>query len=116
MEIPAQRFGETRSGKAICSYMTAATQDADTVAQLTADFSPSDYFDAMALFQYLAIRTLRRTSADSRDLERYEWYYEFHFDRLTDEQMDEQKSALSLVTSIRVVQHGKSRADDLFVD
>ena len=116
MDIASQRFGETRSGKAICTYTTATTEDTGMVAQLVADFSPSDYFDAMALFQYLAIRALRRAGAASGDLERYEWYYGFYFIRLSSEQIDEQMRGLSLVTSICVVKHGNSGADDLFVD
>ena len=116
MDIPSQRFGETRSGKPICTYTTAASEDSRTEAQLTANFSSSDCFDAMALFQYLAIRALRRTGAASRDFERYEWYYGFHLGRQSSEQIDEQMRTMSLVTSIRVVKHGKSRADDLFVD
>jgi hypothetical protein len=113
MKIPTQKFGETRSGKAICAY---TTDDAATVAKLIADFSPSDYFDAMALFQYLAIRELRRNGRHTTDFHRYEWYEVYHAEALGKTNQYAQMRVLSLVTSFDIVDYGKSRADHLFVD
>ena len=113
MNIPTQRFGETRSGRAICTY---TTEDAKIVADLTADFTPADRFDAMALLQYLAIRVLRRTGVDPREFGRYAWHATIHVNRMSQEDLEREMRALSLTTSFGVAKHGKSRADHLFID
>jgi len=113
MEIPAQRFGKTRSGKSICTY---TTDDSKDVVGLVGNFSPADYFDAMALFQYLTIRELRRRGNGTDDFRRFIWYDRLHSQLLGHARQDLERRILSLVTSIAVVRHGQSRADQIFVD
>ncbi len=89
---------------------------AKIVADLTADFTPADRFDAMALLQYLAIRVLRRTGVDPREFSRYAWHATIHVNRMSQEDLEREMRALSLTTSFGVAKHGKSRADHLFID
>jgi len=113
MNIPNQKLGETRSGKPICTF---TTEDAKTVVGLTADFTAADRFDAMALLQYLAIRALRRAAADPHEFGRYAWHASIHMNLISKEDLQKEMRSLSLVTSIGVSKHGKSRADHIFVD
>ena len=113
MKIPSQRFGNTRCGKDICTY---STEDAALVASLVNDFSPSDSFDAMALFQYLLMRARRRVGEDSDDFRCMALHELCHSQRLTRHELELEMRALSLVTSIDMVHYGKGRADHLFID
>lgn len=113
MKIPAQRYGETRSGKAICTYTTDSPEE---VMHLVADFSSADIFDAMALLQYLAIRLIRRLSTHGNDFHRFEWYHGTYLDRLSNEELQAEKCHLSLVTSFDITKYGQGRADHLFID
>ena len=112
MKIPTQRFGQTRSGKVICTYLT---DDPTTVAESFKDFSREDYFDAYALFQHLMIREVRR-AVETEDRGRFTMWSAFHEKRLADADKAAQMKALSLVTSIHIVEHGKGRADRFFRD
>jgi len=111
LKMPAQRFGQTRSGKAICTHLT----DNPTTVEHFKDFNSEDDFDAYALFQYLLIRELRRTNNCGAH-RRYVTWALFHDNRLGDPEKAAQMSTLSLVTSIDIVKHGKSRADHFFRD
>ncbi len=113
MKIPSQRFGKTRSGKDISTYSSG---DPALVASLVNDFSPSDSFDAMALFQYLLIRARRRAGEDSDDFRRMALHEQCHSQRLTRRELESEMRVLSLVTSIDMVQYGKGRADYFFID
>ena len=113
MKIPAQRYGETRSGQPICTYTTV---DPEAVASIIADFSPADSFDAVALFQYLLLRELRLRGNGTEEYRRYTFHEACHARRLSRHDLAREKLVLSLVTSIAIVRYGKSRADQLFVD
>ena len=110
MKTPEQRFGQTRSGKAICTYIT---EDSTMMTEAFKDFSTKDDFDAYALFQHLLIRELRR-AGESDEYQRYLRWSAFHEQRLGDQEKAAQMAALSLVISIDVAQHGKGRADHFF--
>ena len=112
MKTPTQRFGQTRSGKVICTYLT---DDPTTVAEAFEDFSNEDDFDAYALFQHLMIREVRR-AVETEDRGRFTMWSAFHEKRLADADKAAQMKALSLVTSIDVVHYGKRRADHFLVD
>lgn len=112
MNTPAQRFGQTRSGKAICTYLT---DDPSAEAESFKEFSREDDFDAYALFQYLIIRELRREGGAAEN-NRFALWSVFHEKRLGDQEKTAQMRALSLVTSIDVAKHGKCRADHFFRD
>ena len=112
MKAPRQRFGQTRSGMDICTYLT---DDPTTVAEAFKDYSSEDDFDAYALFQHLIIREVRR-AGESDENKRFALWSAFHEKRLTDAGKAAQMSALSLVTSIHIVKHGKGRADRFFRD
>ena len=85
-------------------------------AQLISDFGQSDHFDAMALFQFLAIRELRRRGQDTDDFKIFEWYARLHSQALDKASRILEMRTLSLVTSIDVVHYGKRRADHILVD
>jgi len=112
LKTPTQRFGQTRSGKVICTYLT---DDPTMVAESFTDFSSEDDFDAYALFQYLMMREVRRTGV-SRENKQFTLWSVFHENRLTDADRAAQMKALSLVTNIHIVNHGKGRADHFFRD
>jgi hypothetical protein len=112
LKTPTQRFGQTRSGKVICTYLT---DDPTMVAESFTDFSSEDDFDAYALFQYLMMREVRRTGV-SRENKQFTLWSVFHENRLTDADRAAQMKALSLVISIHIVNHGKGRADHFFRD
>ena len=112
MKTPAQRFGQTRSGKSICTYLT---DDPTTVADGFKDFTSADDFDAFALFQHLMTRAVRRTG-ESEHLGRFVTWSALHEKRLADADKAAQMSALSLVTSIQIAKHGMGRADRFFRD
>ena len=112
LKTPTQRFGQTRSGKTICTYLT---DDPTTVTESFKDYSSADDFDAYALFQYLMLREVRR-AGESEEHRRFNIWSLFHEKRLTDAYKAAQMKALSLVTSIHVVKHGKGRADRFFRD
>jgi len=112
LKTPTQRFGQTRSGKVICTYLT---DDPTTVAESFKDFSSEDDFDAYALFQHLMIREVRR-AVETEDRGRFTMWSAFHEKRLADADKAAQMKALSLVTSIHIVEHGKGRADLFFRD
>jgi len=110
LKTPTQRFGQTRSGKAICTYLT---DDPTTVAESFKDFSSEDDFDAYALFQYLMMREVRR-AGESEENKQFTLWSTFHEKRLTDADRAAKMKALLLVTSIHIVNHGKGRADRPF--
>ena len=110
MKTPTQRFGQTRSGKAICTYLT---DDPTTVDESFKDFTSDDDFDAYALFQYLMIREVRRGVGHVENKQFTIWS-SFHENQLTVADRTVQMEALSLVISIHIVNHGKGRADHLF--
>jgi len=85
------------------------------VAESFKSSSSEDDFDAYALFQYLMIREVRRAVA-TEDRGRFTMWSLFHEKRLTDADRTAQMKALSLVTSIHIVEHGKGRADRVFRD
>lgn len=113
VKIPSQIFGKTRSSKDICTY---SSEDPALVASLVNDFSPSDSFDAMALFQYLLIRARRRVGEDSDDFRRMALHELCHSQRLTHQELELEMRVLLLVTSIDMVQYGKGRAHHFFID
>ena len=79
MKIPAQRFGETRSGKPICTYHT---EDASARSALLKNFNVDDDFDAFALFQYLLLREVRRRPTNSHDVKRFQSWSDLHAQRI----------------------------------
>jgi len=116
VKVPVQRFGETRSGKAINTY---STDDPREIAEVLKDFAAEDDFDAFALFQHLVRRELPRgdcESQESADFQRFNIWSGVHNERLGPQARQAQMDILSLVTSIAVAEYGNSRADDLFRD
>jgi len=110
LKIPPQRFGECRSGKPICTYLT---DDLSERAELVKDFNDKDHFDAFALFQHLVRREIRRKSPHGNELQRFQSWSDLHYERISDTAM---KDGLSIITSLDIVKHGKGRADDFFRD
>ena len=116
MKLPAQRFGETRSGKAINTY---SIDDPTEIADVLKEFTVEDDFDAFALFQHLVRRELRRRDRDSQesaDFLRFDEWSLVHENRLDPQEKQHQMVSLSLVTSIAVAEYGNGRADHLFRD
>jgi len=113
MKIPAQRIGETRSGKRICTYHT---EDASERSELLKDFNVHDDFDAFALFQYLLLREVKRGSADSSDFQRFQSWSDLHAQRAGSTEVSILKAELSIITSLDLVKYGQRRADHIFRD
>ena len=113
MKIPAQRFGETRSGKPICTYHT---EDASARSALLKNFNVDDDFDAFALFQYLLLREVRRRPTNSHDVKRFQSWSDLHAQRIGGAAFSILKVRLFIITSLDLVKYGKRRADRLFRD
>ena len=111
MKIPPQRFGECRSGKPICTYLT---DDRSERADLVKDFNMEDHFDAFALFQHLLRREIGRKSPLADELQRFQIWSDLHYGRISGTAMTALKDGLSIITSLDIVKHGKCRADDFF--
>jgi hypothetical protein len=64
--------GITRSGKSI--YVSRHGDDIVAPHPATADFSPDDHFDAVAVFEFLVLRSKRRHGQDSAEYGLYNHY------------------------------------------
>ena len=113
MNTPGQRFGETRSGKPICTYLT---DDLVERTQLINNFSAEDNFDALALFQHLLRREFRRATVESEFSRICESWSDLHEEQISSIELGRLRASLSMITSLDVVEHGKNRADRLFRD
>jgi hypothetical protein len=113
LHLPTQRFGETRSGKSICTYFA---EDEASIACEIATFTVADSFDAYAVFQHLLRREIRRSAPSADFLARFERHLLIHLRRLKRGEVVQEMQALSLITIVNVAEHGKSRADHIFLD
>lgn len=113
MHVPTQRFGETSGGKPICTYFT---EDQASIAHEIATFTVADSFDAYALFQHLLRREIRRSVPSADFLARFERHSLIHLRRMKRAEVFQEMQALSLITIVNVAEHGKSRADHIFLD
>jgi len=113
LHLPTQRFGETRSGKPICTYFA---EDEASIAREIATFTVADSFDAHALFQHLLRREIRRSAPSADFLARFERHSLIHLRRMRTAEVVQEMQALSLITIVSVAEHGKSRADHIFLD
>ena len=113
MTIPSRRMGTTRSGKAVCIYLTDCTHEIHE--QLKA-FDRHDHFDAFAIFQYLAIAALRKHGKSSLPFTEQLEYVKIHRCYLDGTFLKNERKQLVLVTVFDVVQYGKGLTQNIFVD
>ncbi len=113
MKIPGLRFGETRSGVAICAYDVA---DPTEISSLLQDYGDEEHFDAWALFEHFLRRELRHPDYQTNDFVRFQLWSSIHKDAMSSSVRRGQMDALSLANIFALVQYGKSRADHFFRD
>ena len=111
----AQHVGVTRSGKAIQVLIFGQEKQPELPAAC-ALYTPADYFDAYAVFEYLISRELSRRTVDARALELYENMSAAHNSKLDRDWKQTERLGLGLATIFNVLEHGKSLADSVFQD
>jgi hypothetical protein len=110
-----QYIGVTRSGKAIQAPIFGDDREINLPA-VCASYTPADYFDAHAVFEYLISRELSLRSGDIRALSTYERMSDEHKSKLDINALDAQRLSLGLPTVFDVLEHGKGLADRIFKD
>ena len=111
MIVPSRHFGNTRTGKKICSYETA---DLGYIDSQTVDFNEHDYFDGFCLFQLFLIKAVRQYGEFSEEVEEMEYMAEYHRTKISDEFVAKEKTSLAIVTSIDICKHGESCIKHVF--
>ena len=107
MIIPTRLMGVTRSGKEICIYVTS---DEAAIRGYLELFDQHDHFDAVAVYQFLAMRALRKYGEYSAQFVELDSYMQRHMNYLTSVFFEQERRNLSLPTAFALIQHGKSLA------
>ena len=113
MIIPTRLMGMTRSGKDICIYVT---NDEVAIRKYLELFDQHDHFDAVAVYQFLAVKALRKFGRYSAEYAEYLGYANLHADYLTIEFMEQEQRDLSLPTAFAFINHGKGLTSKVLID
>ena len=105
MIILNRHWGDTRSQKEVCSY---DTDDMQFIEAQTKEYKIPDRFDAVCIFEFRALQSLRQYGEDSVEFERMHMMQQFHRSQMSDEQFANEMESLGLVTSIDIRNHGES--------
>jgi len=115
MPQAVQHVGVTRSGKAIQVPIFSDDPQPELPAGC-ALYTPADYFDAYAVFEYLVSRALSRRPAAPRALRMYLNMSVAHRTQHGADWLQAERLALGLATIFDVLEHGKGLADRVFKD
>ena len=105
MTIPSRHLGDTRSGKKICLYDTS---DLEYIRLQLSEFEEKDHFDAFCMFQYFSVRAIRQYGRSSDGAITMERMSDFHGSCIDAIFREQEMQLLSLVTSVDLMNHGKS--------
>ena len=115
MTQAVQHVGVTRSGKAIQMPVFSDDPQPDLPAGC-ALYTPADYFDSYAVFEYLISRELRHRPAETRARVMYQHMSSGHNSKLDKDWRQAERLALGLPTIFDVLEHGKGLTDRVFKD
>ena len=112
LEIVYQRVGKTRSGKVI-----PYTNNRDDIARIleffdSVNFSMDDFFDAFAVFEYLAVRSKRRKESAAI----FALYAENVFRSMTMKEVQSAKERANILTIFHIRDLGRSLVNVEFAD
>jgi len=96
--------GYTTSNKPIYQYYT---EDIKQISQDVSDFSNEDFFDAIAVFEYLQLVYWRRFGEFSKEYNDGRSIMIFHNDRISKEYWEQRKIDLRLLTAFDLSNYGR---------
>lgn len=111
---PQMIVGNTRTGKPIRFVRFGTTSDPSSANSLIF-YEPEDYFDCHAVFAYLAIREKRKLGQTLHFID-LENLMQFHSKMMGRTAFESQRVKLRILTSIDLVNHGRSLARAEFID